>query len=40
MKKIRTYPIKRRFLETLEGYLEATKCRTLENFTRGENNEQ
>jgi len=33
MAKIRKYEPKRVFLETLIGYIEATKCRTLNNFT-------
>lgn len=30
------YEIKRKLLETLEGYIEASLCKTLDNFTRGE----
>ena len=33
MAKIRKYEPKRVFLETLIGYIEAKKCRTLDNFT-------
>jgi hypothetical protein len=33
MAKIKKYEPKRVFLETLIGYIEATKCRTLNNFT-------
>jgi len=29
----------RPLLQTLSGYTEARKCRTLDNFTRGEKNE-
>jgi len=33
MTKIKKYEPKRVFLETLNGYIEAAKCRTLDNFT-------
>jgi len=33
MAKIRKYEPKRIFLETLIRYIEAAKCRTLDNFT-------
>jgi hypothetical protein len=33
MAKIKKYEPKRVFLETLIGYIEAAKCRTLDNFT-------
>jgi hypothetical protein len=33
MAKIRKYEPKRVFLETLNGYIEAAKCKTLNNFT-------
>jgi hypothetical protein len=36
MAKIRKYEPKRVFLETLIGYIEAAKCRTLDKFIRGE----
>ena len=31
--------ISRPLLQTLSGYIEARKCRTLDNFTKGEKNE-
>jgi hypothetical protein len=33
MAKIREHEPKRVFLETLIGYIEAARCRTLDNFT-------
>jgi len=33
MAKPKRYEPKRVFLETLIGYIEAVKCRTLDNFT-------
>jgi hypothetical protein len=35
-KKRYEYKIKRPLLETLNSYIEASKCRTLDNFTGGE----
>jgi hypothetical protein len=35
MRKPRAYRITRPFLETLVGYIEASKCKTLDEF-RGE----
>jgi hypothetical protein len=32
-RKLKRYEPKRIFLETLLGYVEAAKCRTLDNFT-------
>jgi hypothetical protein len=33
-KHIQTYLIKRKFLETLEGYIEASRCKTLDSFCK------
>jgi hypothetical protein len=38
-RKLKQSEPKRIFLETLSGYVEAAKCRTLDNFTRGDKNE-
>ena len=35
-KKRYEYKVKRPLLETLNSYIEAAKCRTLDNFTGGE----
>jgi hypothetical protein len=34
MKRPKAYPIRRIFLETLEGYVEASRCKTLDQFER------
>jgi len=36
IRKPKSYASKRVFLETLIGYVEAAKCRTLDKFIRGE----
>jgi hypothetical protein len=39
MAEIRKYEPKRVFLETLIGYVETAKCRTLDKFIRGGNHD-
>jgi hypothetical protein len=38
-KKAVSYPVKRIFLETLIGFVEAARCKTLDQFVRGEKHE-